>query len=85
VGLAGVLYMLAAVNVFVGVFNMFPLLPLDGGHAAIAVYERIRERQTGGRRYFADVARLMPFAMGVIAVLLFLFMSGLYLDITQPL
>lgn len=84
-GLAGVLYMLAAVNVFVGVFNMFPLLPLDGGHAAIAVYERIRERGSGGRRYFADVSRLMPFAMGVIAVLLFLFMSGLYLDITQPL
>ena len=66
-GLAGVLYMLAALNVFVGVFNMFPLLPLDGGHAAIAVYERIRERAIGGRRYFTDVARLMPFAMGVIA------------------
>ncbi|MDF2732833.1 MAG: hypothetical protein K0S92_1466, partial [Desertimonas sp.] len=35
--------------------------------------------------YFADVARLMPFTMGVIAVLFFLFMSGLYLDITKPL
>ena len=32
-----------ALNVFVGLFNMFPLLPLDGGHAAIATYERIRE------------------------------------------
>ena len=31
---------------------MFPLLPLDGGHAAIATYERVRERD--GRRYFAD-------------------------------
>ena len=27
----------------------------------------------------------MPFTMGVIVVLLFLFMSGLYLDITRPL
>ena len=63
------LYLLAALNVFVGVFNMFPLLPLDGGHAAIAMYERIRERN--GRRYFADVSKLMPFAMGVIVVLLF--------------
>ena len=61
------LYLLAALNVFIGVFNMFPLLPLDGGHAAIADYERIRERRTG-RRYFADVARLMPLAMGVIVV-----------------
>ena len=84
-GLAGVLYLLAILNVFVGVFNMFPLLPLDGGHAAIATYERIREIGRGGRRYFTDVARLMPFTMGVIVVLLFLFMSGLYLDITKPL
>jgi membrane-associated protease RseP (regulator of RpoE activity) len=82
-GLVGVLYLLAVLNVFVGVFNMFPLLPLDGGHAAVATYERVRER--GGRRYFADVSRLMPFAMGVIMVLLALFVSGLYLDITQPL
>jgi membrane-associated protease RseP (regulator of RpoE activity) len=82
-GLVGVLYLLAVLNVFVGVFNMFPLLPLDGGHAAVATYERVRER--GGRRYFADVSKLMPFAMGVIIVLLALFMSGLYLDVTQPL
>ncbi len=82
-GIMGVLFLLAALNVFVGVFNMFPLLPLDGGHAAIAVYERIRERN--GRRYFADVSKLMPFAMGVIVLLLVLFMSGLYLDITKPL
>ena len=82
-GFVGVLYLLAVLNVFVGVFNMFPLLPLDGGHAAVATYERVRER--GGRRYFADVSRLMPFAMAVIMVLLALFVSGLYLDITQPL
>jgi membrane-associated protease RseP (regulator of RpoE activity) len=82
-GFVGVLYLLAVLNVFVGVFNMFPLLPLDGGHAAVATYERFRERD--GRRYFADVSRLMPFAMGVIMVLLALFVSGLYLDITQPL
>ncbi len=37
--------MLAILNIFVGVFNMMPLLPLDGGHAAIAVYERIQEKR----------------------------------------
>jgi membrane-associated protease RseP (regulator of RpoE activity) len=81
-GLIGILYLLAVLNVFIGVFNMFPLLPLDGGHAAIATYERIRERN--GQRYYADVAKMMPFAMAVMTVLLFLFMSGLYLDITDP-
>ena len=81
-GLMGILFLLAVLNVFIGVFNMFPLLPLDGGHAAIATYERVRERD--GRRYYADVSKMMPFAMAVMTVLLFLFASGLYLDITDP-
>ena len=85
-GWAGMLLLLAVLNVFVGVFNMFPLLPLDGGHAAIAVYERLREGMRGGKqRYFADVERLMPFAMGVVTVLAMLMFAGLYLDITKPL
>jgi membrane-associated protease RseP (regulator of RpoE activity) len=85
-GLAGVLYLLAVLNVFVGVFNMFPLLPLDGGHAAIAMYERVQEWRRGSKqRYFADVERLMPFAMGVIMVLALLMFTGLYLDITEPI
>jgi membrane-associated protease RseP (regulator of RpoE activity) len=85
-GWAGMLLLLAVLNVFVGVFNMFPLLPLDGGHAAIALYERVRERVRGGKqRYFADVERLMPFAMGVVTVLVMLMFAGLYLDITKPL
>jgi membrane-associated protease RseP (regulator of RpoE activity) len=85
-GWAGMLLLLAVLNVFVGVFNMFPLLPLDGGHAAIALYERVRERVRGGKqRYFADVERLMPFAMGVVTVLVMLMFAGLYLDVTKPL
>ncbi len=41
------LLLLAAINLFVGIVNMFPMLPLDGGHVAIAVYERIRSRRGG--------------------------------------
>lgn len=78
-GFVGIMYLFAVLNVFVGVFNMFPLLPLDGGHAAIATYERLRERR-GGPRYYADVAKLMPFAMAVMLLLLSLFTVGLYLD-----
>ena len=85
-GWAGMILLLAVLNVFVGVFNMFPLLPLDGGHAAIAIYERVREAGRGSKqRYFADVERLMPFAMGVVTVLVMLMFAGLYLDISQPL
>lgn len=85
-GLYGVLWLLAVLNVFVGVFNMFPLLPLDGGHAAVAVYERVREAMRDGKqRYMADVERLMPLAMGVMVLLLSLFTAALYLDITDPL
>lgn len=85
-GAWGVIELLAVLNVFVGVFNMFPLLPLDGGHAAVAVYERVREAMRGGReRYFADVERLMPLALGVVAVLLMFMSAGLWLDITNPI
>ena len=85
-GIFGVLWLLAVLNVFVGVFNMFPLLPLDGGHAAIAVYERVREAMRGTKeRYFADVERLMPFALAVVAFLFMFMFAGLYLDISDPL
>jgi membrane-associated protease RseP (regulator of RpoE activity) len=80
-GWAGMLSLLAGLNVSVGVFNMFPLMPLDGGHAAIATYERIRSRK--GKRYYADVNKLMPVAAMCIALLAFMFLTGLYLDIAK--
>ena len=59
-GIGDFLYILIVINIFFGIFNLFPMLPLDGGHVAIAVYEKIR---TGRRKvmYHADVAKLMPF------------------------
>jgi membrane-associated protease RseP (regulator of RpoE activity) len=82
-GLKAVLLLLASVNVFVGVFNMFPLLPFDGGHAAIAAYERVRSRR--GERYRADINKMIPLTTIVIGLMGFLLFVGLYLDITQPL
>jgi len=82
-GLKGVLLLLASVNVFVGVFNLFPLLPFDGGHAVIAAYERLRSRD--GRRYRADVNKMIPVTTVVLGLLGFLLFVGLYLDITNPL
>ena len=37
-----VLLIIASLNIFVGAFNLLPLLPLDGGHLAVVIYERIR-------------------------------------------
>lgn len=82
-GLKGILILLASINVFVGVFNMFPLLPFDGGHAAIATYERIRSRK--GTKYRADIEKMVPVATAVVGLLVLLMVTGLYLDITQPL
>ncbi len=82
-GLKAVLLLLASVNVFVGVFNMFPLLPFDGGHAAIAAYERVRSRR--GERYRADINKMIPLTTIVMGLMGFLLFVGLYLDITKPL
>lgn len=76
------LEILMIVNVFVGLLNMLPMLPLDGGHVAVATYERLRSRR--GQRYHADVNRLTPYAYAFMAVLLVLFASTLYLDIVHP-
>jgi membrane-associated protease RseP (regulator of RpoE activity) len=81
-GFRDVLALLVLMNIFVGIFNLVPLLPLDGGHVAIAAYEKIRSRK--GRLYHADVAKLMPLTYGVFLVLVFIGLSSLYLDIVHP-
>ena len=72
------LMMLALVNVFVGVLNFIPLYPLDGGHFAVALYEKIRGRAP-------DVTKLMPVAAVVIIFLITIGLMGVYLDIFKPL
>jgi membrane-associated protease RseP (regulator of RpoE activity) len=83
-GIGGVLIMLAGVNVFVGLLNLFPVLPFDGGHAAIATYERLRSRK-GQPAYRADIAKMVPVALTMMGLLAFLMLAGLYLDIAKPI
>jgi len=73
----------ASLNVVVGIFNLIPLLPLDGGHIAIATYERLRSRH--GRQYRADVMKLMPLVYAVVAVLVVIGLSTVFLDIVDPI
>jgi len=82
-GIGDYLYILIVINIFFGVFNLFPMLPLDGGHVAIAVYEKIR---TGRRKvmYHADVAKLMPFTWLFILFLAILIVPALLTDILHP-
>lgn len=80
------LFLLAMFNMFIGLFNLVPLLPFDGGHIAVATYEKIREKLRGdGRRYFVDPARVYPIAATVVVILGLLFASTLYLDLVSPL
>ncbi len=83
VGLGAVLTLLFSINIFVGVFNMVPLLPLDGGHVLVATYERIRSRKN--KPYHADMMKLMPVTYAVLAVIVLLGVTALYLDLTHPL
>ena len=83
-GWGAVLMFLFAINVFVGIFNMVPLLPLDGGHVAIATYEKIAST-VKGRRVQVDVTRLLPITAAVVAVLVVIGLSALYLDIVRPI
>ena len=77
------LAIMVSVNIFVGVLNLLPLLPLDGGYIAIATYERLRSRR--GERYRADINLLAPVVYAFVAVLAVLFLSTLFLDIFHPL
>jgi membrane-associated protease RseP (regulator of RpoE activity) len=61
-----------SLNVFIGIFNLLPLLPMDGGHIAIAWYERARS-WIYGRLHKPDPGRvdyfkLMPLTYAVILV-----------------
>jgi membrane-associated protease RseP (regulator of RpoE activity) len=77
---------LAAVNITLGLINLIPLLPFDGGHVAVACYERIRELvRRDHRRYFVDAAKLMPaFYVVVLALVSLMLLTG-YADIVHPI
>jgi membrane-associated protease RseP (regulator of RpoE activity) len=71
---------LISLNFFIGVFNLLPLLPLDGGHIVIATYERLRSRK--GRVYRVDMAKVMPIFVVPLIILFTVVMGSFWLDIT---
>lgn len=81
--------LVAGFNFFIGMFNFIPLLPLDGGHIAGAVWEavrrgfaRLRGRPDPG---YVDVARLLPIAYVVGAAMLVMGVVLIVGDLVVPL
>ena len=87
-GIATLVSIVASVNIFVGLFNLFPFLPLDGGHVAILGYEKLRNA-VRRRRHLSvggpvDLAKLMPLTYGVLAIIVTVSALILFSDISNP-
>jgi membrane-associated protease RseP (regulator of RpoE activity) len=74
--------LLGAINLLVALFNLIPLLPFDGGHAAVAVYEQIASK-IRGREVRVDFRKLIPVTALVLVVFLTLGLSAMFLDIRR--
>ncbi|MDP9224504.1 MAG: RIP metalloprotease [Actinomycetota bacterium] len=70
--------LLVGLTIFLGIMNLLPLPPLDGGHLAVVAYEAITRRSV-------DLRKLIPFAAAVISFFVLIFIASLYLDIIRPL
>ena len=87
--IAALIGILASLNIALFVFNLIPLLPLDGGHIVVALWQGIRN-------WFAklrgkpepgpvDSARLVPFTIVITVVLMAMSALLIYADIVKPI
>ena len=83
-----VLLLIASLNIFVGVLNLLPLLPMDGGHVAVVLYEmirgwfaRLRGRANPG---LVDYRKLVPVSFSVFVILVCFGMMLILADIVNP-
>ena len=81
--------LMAGLNFFIGIFNMLPLLPLDGGHVGILAFEKARSRLARtfhrpdpGR---VDLLKVMPVTYAVFVALVGMSLILLYADIFRPI
>lgn len=71
------LQIIVGLSIIIGLMNLLPLPPLDGGHLAVIAYESVTRRAV-------DMRKLIPISAAVISFFLILFFTILYLDITRP-
>ena len=79
----------AVLNLFFGLFNLFPLLPMDGGHIAIAWFERVRSwlyarfgKADPGR---VDYYKLTPLTLAVISIMGVFVLLTVTADVVNPI
>ncbi|MGH2788004.1 MAG: M50 family metallopeptidase [Actinomycetota bacterium] len=71
------LQIIVGLTIIIGLMNLLPLPPLDGGHLAVLAYESVTRRTV-------DMRKLIPISAAVVSFFLILFITILYLDITRP-
>jgi membrane-associated protease RseP (regulator of RpoE activity) len=83
------LMLIGGFNFFIGMFNFVPLLPLDGGHIAGALYEAVRRGWARLRRRpdpgYVDVAKLLPIAYVVAGAFLVMSVVLIVGDLVVPI
>jgi membrane-associated protease RseP (regulator of RpoE activity) len=83
------LMLIAGFNFFIGAFNFIPLLPLDGGHIASALWEAVRRgfAKLRGRPDpgFVDAAKLLPIAYVMASVMLVMSLVLIVGDLVVPI
>lgn len=82
------LLIVAGLNIFVGIFNLLPILPLDGGHMAVAIVDGVRRANAKRKGRTApppvDVEKLTPITLIVVVLMISLTVLLLLADIINP-
>ncbi|MFA9444726.1 RIP metalloprotease [Egicoccus sp. AB-alg6-2] len=88
-GLLTLLLLIVSINIFIGIFNLAPLPPLDGGHLAVLAIERsvnaVRGLRGRAQDFTVDPRAVAAVAIPVLAILGTVFIALLWLDITNPI
>ncbi len=73
-----ILWIFASLNIFIGLLNLLPLPPFDGGHLAVLAIEKVLGRKI-------DARKLVPISAAVAAFFVLFFVAIMYLDVVKPL